>query len=133
MSIWLGRVFVLNTEEGGKKKKKNKLAARSGSLCGTTGTFHRIQTGMEGFSVGRGASAGSHSGMFQLTGHVLPHCSVAAIIRVYAYKACWEQASDIQRVEIRGGQRRLGAGKRRFKAGDCIHFWRVISQLSYLL
>lgn len=44
---------------------------------------------------GEGGSAGSHSGMFQLTGHVLPHCSVGAVIRMYAYKACWEQASDI--------------------------------------
>lgn len=88
------------------------MAASSGSLCGTTGTFHRIQTGMEGFSVGWGASAGSHSGMFQLTGHVLPHCSVGAIIHMYAYKACWEQASDIRRVEIHGRRGRRGDGKR---------------------
>lgn len=52
------------------------------------------QGGGGGVTVRREASEGSHSGMFQLTGHVLPHCSAASIIHMYAHKACWEQTSD---------------------------------------
>lgn len=50
-------------------------------------------------TVGWEASQGSHSGMFQLAGHVLLHCSVASIIHMYAHKACWEQTSDMQCLE----------------------------------
>lgn len=50
-------------------------------------------------TVGWEASEGSHRGMFQLTGHVLLHCSLACIIHMYAHKACWEQTSDMQCLE----------------------------------
>lgn len=53
------------------------------------------QGGAKGVTVGWEASEGSHTGMFYLTGHVLPHCSVAITIHMYAHKACWEQTSDI--------------------------------------
>lgn len=54
------------------------------------------QGGGSGVTVGWEASEGSRSGMFQLAGHVLLHCSVASIIHMYAHTACWEQTSDMQ-------------------------------------
>lgn len=66
-------------------------ADRGGPHCGTTGTFLRVHT-----AEGGGAT---HSGMFQLAGRVLPHCSVARAIHMSAHKACWEQTCDMRRLE----------------------------------
>lgn len=91
MSGWLGVFFKL-----GKPKLAGVVDWSVGPRGHSSGSK---QGGGRGVAVGWEAFEGSHSGMFQLTGHVLLHCSVASIIHMYAHKACWEQTSDIQCLE----------------------------------
>ncbi len=92
MSGWLGGFF----SKLGKPKLAGVVVWSVGPRGHSSGSK---QGGGRGVTVGWEASEGSHSGMFQLTGHALLHCSVASIIHMYAHKACWEQTSDMQCLE----------------------------------
>lgn len=98
------------------------------------------QGGVRGVTVGWEASEESHSGMFQLTGHVLLHCSAASVIHMYAHKACWEQTSDIQCLESLCQTERvemvMGGAKHKIMYGEQeqrVHIWFVWKDKNFSL